>query len=238
MKYFIPLLLGLLFSTACKKEPEKPLCASYFNETQCAIFEQRFYPEMTIPDTALAYYTATIEGKKTAVYEGSKTGGLSYGGGLGGVRFGFYRMPEWEGQIPCIIDFNFPRPDDFWDIPNKILYAEAIFAPGLKEMDTDYLEPGGWKIQLSVHRNIKTRPITTSSVWPFSTVSHKGPSSFNKFEITKVERQDLGTKVRYHLWIDFQADIYRETWQPAPETDWYFTRIENGKAKLYVDVQK
>jgi hypothetical protein len=238
MKHFIPLLLVLLLFTACKKEPEKPLCTPYFDENECAIFEQRFYPEMTIPDTALAYYTATIEGKKTAVYEGPNKGGLTFNSGLSGASFGFYRMPEWEGQIPGILEFNFPQLDGFWDIPNKILYAESIFTPGLKEMDTDFLEPWGWRLRLRIHRDIKTRPITTSSVWLFSTVSHKGPSSFNKFEITKVEKQDLGEKIRYHLWIDFQADIYRETWQPAPETDWYFTRIENGKAKLYVDVQK
>jgi hypothetical protein len=238
MKYFIPLLLGLLLFTACKKEPEKPLCASYFNETQCAIFEQRFYPEMTIPDTALAYYTATIEGKKTAVYEGPNKGGLTYSNGVKGAKFGFYRMPEWEGKIPGVLEFHFPQPSSFWNIPNNILYAESIFTPGLKEMDTDYLEPSGWKLTLRVHSDIKTTPITTSTVWPFSTVSHKGPSSFNKFEITKVERQDLGGKIRYHLWIDFQAEIFREASNLIPDIDLYFTRIENGKAKLYVDVDK
>ena len=47
-------------------------------------------------------------------------------------------------------------------------------------------------------------------------------------------KNDLGELMRYTIWVDFQADMHRH----AEGKGKFFCRVENGKAKLFVDIRK
>jgi hypothetical protein len=52
-----------------------------------------------------------------------------------------------------------------------------------------------------------------------------------------MEKEDRGAQVRYHIWLSFQAEMYQTT-RSNQSPGKFFTRIEDGEARLYLDVYK
>jgi hypothetical protein len=154
MKYFIPLLLGILVFTACKKEDTTApfVCenAAFRDQEDCEKYSKRMYPQFDITGEPLAWYSATIEGKNTSIAGGRD--GISYNSGAGGITitngptittgatsttgvfvfsFGIERQHGFQGQMPCLLKFFSP----LFPInakTNILAIADSLFTPGQK----------------------------------------------------------------------------------------------------------
>jgi hypothetical protein len=247
--------LSIGFTVACKKTP---VCTPAFSEQECKELQDRSYPNVDVSSDPTAWYKATVEGQPTSVGTGIEDQGIYYsnyrkslfrttsptldpsvGKSFDFYEFGFdlYKPKGFVGQTLGLISIRSSQFDKDTVI-NYELFMDNMLSVGKKAVDDGTYSGTGWDITLGIHSKIESATQTGfSSVMPLFTSVAKLPISFNSFEITKLDKEDLGGGViRYTFWCSFQAELYR-LWFDKP-TGQYFGNIENGEAKFYVDINK
>lgn len=235
--YFWRYTFGVLRAKNRLKQYSHPLAVILFFLMKNALtLSAAFIPNLTI-DTAQVHYTARIEGRETAVAERSDSMGIIYYKNLWGAGFTFYKSYKLLGTVPCFLSFNFP--DVNISANKQEAYADSLFKPGFKQLKREptLAEPSAWSLQLSVISDIKIDRIVTAHSTSFTTANKFAKSTaINYIRITKIQKTDMGgNKLRYHLWVEFESDLYRMN---SHAKEFYFTRVEGGKAKIFVDVRK
>jgi hypothetical protein len=255
----LPLLLTtfLLILVACNRKPQCDIPYDVEDEL-CELYAAREYPYTSIPPDALAYYTANIEGKPTSFSE--KNEGIAFSSGfytyfkrsndsissgslgLDWVQvFGFgYEMVDYapfDGRNSGILTLSSPELPENMPRDSFMSMADQMFSVGEKAVNVTNAGYPGWSIDLEFTYIDHPREPRKRS-FQMNTYSAFKQSDFNRLAITRVEKEDRGNAMRYHLWFDFQCDLY---WAVGPrwaESVGYWGKVENGKARFYIDLIK
>jgi hypothetical protein len=250
--------LLLVSSISCDRKPHCDVPYSFEDET-CELYATREYPNTPIPFDALAYYTAEIEDQYTSfsdrnegivflpgVYSLIRGGdSITTGGGTTATArfFGFdffmRNYAPFVGKTSGILSFRTSEIPQNISSDSLLIVADKIFSVGDKIVNSDNFNFTGWGIDLHIrHIDHPREPnLGLGSFWLNSTSAFQ-PSGFNHLAITKLEKEDLGDKIRYHIWFDFQCDLYWSVGWRDVEPDGYWGKVENGKAKFYMDLNK
>jgi len=256
--YFFGLLL-LLTVAACKKDKT---CPPAISSDDCERFENRIYPKFDITNDPDAWYETDIEGSLSTLGTGFESEGFVYYGNmvtrfrtsdpelppgtpkvydLLQMRFSLYKPSENYLNKPIgIVEFYSPAFDA--DTVNDLsALTKSLLSPGIKKIeDGTGIEGSGWFIGLNLFDAVNKVGETNLPGAPMFTNRAQKEVPENYFEITRSEAKDMGSFVRFTIWCNFHAELYRRIWDQATgnSSGSYFGPLQNGKAKLYVDVNK
>jgi hypothetical protein len=260
MKQALIVLLAsiAILATACKKKAQAP-CPEAFSENQCESMKDREYPLLDISQDPAAWYRATIEDQESTVGVGYEDLGFSYSAikltkfvttepilnpsnevkenDFYSFDFSLYRpSQDLVGKSFALLSFNSPGFDSD-TIVDPFAFATELFSPGIKQVSDGFFFINGWDIKMLVFEKIETRGQTAfGGSALLYTSSALQPVEGNYFEITQTTTEDLGPVVRFTIWCKFDVQMYQKRFNPTMGL--YFGPVEQGTAKLYVDVAK
>ena len=157
------------------------------------------------------------------------------------MQFSLYKPSEnYVGKSLGIVSFYSPAFDAD-TVTDLATLAKSLLGPGIKKIeDGTGIEGSGWVVGLRLIEPIVKAGQTNTSGAPMFTNRAQKEVPENYFEITRSEAKDMGSFVRFTIWCNFHAELYRRIWDQATgnSSGSYFGPLQNGKAKLYVDVNK